>query len=84
MSVSLENYATSDHRLPMRDVVAALQQTLQRNHLKILEAARRDWEQKHTGADASDSCVSIRIGAASRRARKTSRKTTRGNRWSPA
>lgn len=84
MSVSLEDYTTRDKGLPMRDVVAGLQQTLQRNHLKILEAARRDWEQKHMGIDPSDSCASIHIAKMTRRTKKPARKSPGKNRWSPA
>ncbi len=63
MTVSLESCAAPDKRIPMRDIIASLQQTLHRNHLKILEAARSDWESKYGQTDASDACASIHIAA---------------------
>ncbi len=56
----------------MRDIVAALQETMQRNHLKILEAARSDWQSRRGSQDASDACATIRIeSAAPRKKRET-------------
>ncbi len=47
----------------MRDIVVALRETLYRNHVKILNAARSDWEGRHGCEDPSDACATIRIAA---------------------
>ena len=70
MNVPLEEYAAADKNVPMRELVANLQQTLARNHQKILAAALSDWEQKYSGRDPSDACVSVRIAAPAPRTRK--------------
>ena len=61
MTVSLETFAPIGKRLPTRDIVAALRETLYRNHTKILDAARSDWEVRHGCEDPSDACAAIRI-----------------------
>lgn len=61
MNVPLEAVASVDKSVPMREVIANLQQTLQRNHQKILAAARHDWEQTYGRVDPTTACVSIRI-----------------------
>jgi len=61
MTVSLETFASIGNRLPTRDIVAALRETLYRNHTKILDAARSDWEVRHGCEDPSDACATIRI-----------------------
>ena len=70
MNVSLEEFAAADKHIPMRELVAALQQTLERNHQKILAAALSDWQAKHAGHDPSDACASVHIAAPPKRARK--------------
>ena len=70
MHVSLEEFSYVDKHVPMRDVVAGLQQTLARNHQKILAAALSDWERKYAGRDPSDSCASVHIAPAPKRSRK--------------
>lgn len=71
MTVSLEEFAAADKHVPMRELVASLQQTLERNHQKILAAALSDWERKYAGRDPSDACASVHIAAPAPRARKT-------------
>ena len=71
MTVSLEEFSAADKHVPMRDLVAGLQQTLERNHQKILAAALHDWERKYAGRDPSDACASVHIAAPAPRARKT-------------
>ncbi len=61
MTVSLETFAPIGKRLPTRDIVAALRETLYRNHTKILDAARSDWEVRHGCEDPSDACATIQI-----------------------
>ncbi len=73
MSVPIEEFHTADKRTPMRDIVAGLQATLERNHLKILEAARSEWERKHTEDDPSDSCATIKVAQPSTRMPKRMR-----------
>ena len=70
MNVSLEEFAAADKHVPMRELVAALRQTLERNHQKILAAALSDWERKYAGRDPSDACASVHIAAPVSRARK--------------
>lgn len=72
MNVPLEDFATTDKRIPMRDLIAGLQETLHRNHQKILVAARLEWERSYGGCDPTNGCVSIRITPArnKRRARR--------------
>ena len=70
MHLSLEDFPAADKQVPMRDLVAALQQTLERNHQKILAAALSDWEQKYSGRDPSDACASVHIAAPVKRTRK--------------
>lgn len=70
MNVALEEMPAADKQVPMRELVATLQQTLARNHQKILAAARSDWEQKYAGRDPSDACVSVHIAATPQRARR--------------
>ena len=70
MHVLLEDFRAADKHLPMRDLVAQLQQTLERNHQKILAAALSDWQQKYAGGDPSDACASVHIAVATKRARK--------------
>lgn len=60
----LEEFDTADKRTPMREIVAGLQATLERNHRKILEVARSEWERKHSQADASDACATIKVAHA--------------------
>ncbi len=61
MNVPLEEFPPADKRIPMRELIEGLQRTLARNHEKILDAARRDWERHHSAGDPSDACASIRI-----------------------
>ena len=61
MNVPLEDYAAIDKNVPMRELVTNLQQTLARNHQKILAAALSDWQRKYEGRDPSDACASVRI-----------------------
>ncbi|HSH38708.1 MAG TPA: hypothetical protein VK993_07975 [Chthoniobacterales bacterium] len=70
MNVSLEEYAAADKNVPMRELVANLQQTLERNHQKILAAALSDWQRKYGGRDPSDACASVRIAPPAPRTRK--------------
>lgn len=70
MSVALEEFAAADKQIPMRELIAGLQQTLQRNHQKILEAARRDWERIHGDSDPTASCATVRITRAAKRKRQ--------------
>jgi hypothetical protein len=70
MNVPLEEFAAAAKDVPMRELVAGLQQTLKRNHEKILAAALSDWEQKYAGRDPSDACVSVHIAPAAKPARK--------------
>jgi hypothetical protein len=70
MSVPLEEFAATDKRIPMRELIAGLQQTLHRNHQKILEAARNDWERTYGACDPTDSCASIRITGGAKRKRQ--------------
>ena len=70
MNVSLEEFFAADKHVPMRDLVAGLQQTLERNHQKILAAALSDWEQKYAGRDPSDACASVHIAPTPKRTRK--------------
>jgi inorganic triphosphatase YgiF len=70
MNVPLEELSAADKHVPMRDLVARLQQTLERNHQKILAAALSDWEQKYAGRDPSDACASVHIAPAPKRTRK--------------
>jgi hypothetical protein len=69
MNVPLEEFATADKRIPMRDLIAGLQQTLQRNHLKILEAARKDWERTYGSCDPTNGCATVRITPGRKRKR---------------
>ncbi len=69
MNVSLEEFAAADKHVPMRELIAALQQTLERNHQKILAAALSDWQRKHGAGDPSDACVSVHIVPPPKRAR---------------
>ena len=71
MNVSLEDFSAADKHVPMRDLVAGLQQTLARNHQKILAAALSDWQRKYAGRDPSDACASVHIAPATKRTRKT-------------
>lgn len=70
MHVPLEEYAAADKNVPMRELVANLQQTLERNHQKILAAALSDWQRKYAGRDPSDACASVHIAAPAPRTRK--------------
>ncbi len=70
MNVPLEEFAAADKNVPMRELVANLQQTLARNHQKILAAALNDWERKYAGRDPSDACASVRIATPAPRTRK--------------
>ena len=70
MNVALEELPAADKNVPMRELVSALQQTLARNHQRILAAALSDWERKHAGRDPSDSCASVHIAPAPKRTRK--------------
>ena len=70
MNVPLEEVAAFDKQVPMRELVATLQQTLERNHQKILAAALSDWERKYAGRDPSDACASGHIAAPASRGRK--------------
>ena len=69
MNVSLEEFAAADKNVPIRQLVANLQQTLARNHQKILAAALSDWERKYAGRDPSDACASVHIAPRASRAR---------------
>ena len=71
MNVSLEEVTAFDKQVPMRELVATLQQTLERNHQKILAAALSDWERKYAGKDPADACASVHIAAPVKRTRKT-------------
>ena len=66
----------------MRDIVAALQETMQRNHLKILEAARADWQERYGRGDASDACATIRIDSAAPRKKLATARTRNSRRGS--
>lgn len=71
MNVALEDCVVARKDVPMRELIAHLQQTLARNHQKILDAARSDWERRSSiGQDPSDACVSLRIGPPVQRLRK--------------
>lgn len=70
MVVALEDYKTGDKRMPMKELIAGLQETLRRNHEKILEAARHDWQRTYGSCDPADACASIRITAAPKRKRR--------------
>ena len=70
MNVALEDFPAADKNVPMRDLVAALQQTLARNHQKILAAALNDWERKYGACDPSDACASVHIAPPAPRPRK--------------
>ena len=61
MNVLLEEVTAFDKHVPMRDLVARLQQTLERNHQKILAAALSDWQGRYAGKDPSDACASVHI-----------------------
>ncbi len=71
MNVSLEEFAAADKHVPMHELVAALRQTLERNHQKILAAALSDWQRKYAAGDPSDACTSVHIAAPVKRTRKT-------------
>ena len=71
MNVSLEEMPAANKNVPMRELVATLQETMARNHQKILAAALNDWERKYAGRDPSDACASVHVAAAPKRARKT-------------
>ena len=64
MTPEIDDFVAADKRIPMRELIAGLQETLQRNHLKILEAARCDWASKYAAGDPSDACVTIRVARA--------------------
>ena len=70
MNVSLEEMPAANKNVPMRELVATLQQTMARNHQKILAAALNDWQRKYAGRDPSDACASVHVAAAPKRARK--------------
>lgn len=81
MTVSIEEIPAMNTRIPMRDLIAALQETLRRNHEKILEAARSDWQNSYGACDASDACVTIRIAKTAPRAKRSPAKRKRQMRW---
>ena len=43
------------------DLIASLQELLDRKHQEFVSAARRHWEKNFAGKDPSDACVSVRI-----------------------
>jgi hypothetical protein len=81
MTAAIEDFSATDKRIPMRDLVAALQETLRRNHQNILEAARSDWESSYGACDASDSCVTIRVATAAPPAKRRASTRKRPMRW---
>ena len=86
MKVSLEEYAAADKNVSMRELVTNLQQTLARNHQKILAAALSDWQSRYAGRDPSDACASVRIAApapATRKAKPSFQKLVRRSRTAP-
>ena len=70
MNLPLEDLTAADKHVPVRELVANLQQTLERNHQKILAAALSDWQRKYAGCDPSDACASVRIAPAKKPTRK--------------
>jgi hypothetical protein len=80
MSALIDEFVAADKRIPMRELIAGLQETLQRNHLKILAAARSDWERKRAGQDPSDACVTVRI-APQRKTKKRAPKAAVIDHW---
>lgn len=82
MTAAIEDYfPTTDKRIPMGVLIAGLQDTLRRNHEKILEAARSDWQNSYGACDPSDACVTIRIAAAGSQEKRRSAKRKRTMRW---
>lgn len=80
MTPAIDDFVAPDKRIPMRELIAGLQETLQRNHLKILEAARSDWASKYSAGDPSDACVTIRV-ANRREVKKRGAKRTVAPHW---
>ena len=81
MTRLIEDCLATNKRIPMRDLVAALQETLRRNHLKILEAARSDWQSGYGASDPSDSCATVRIVPNSSPVKRRSSPRKRQMRW---
>ncbi|MFN2477240.1 MAG: hypothetical protein ABR526_12975 [Chthoniobacterales bacterium] len=81
MIAAIQDFSATDKRIPMRELIAALQETLCRNHEKILEAARSDWQNSYGACDASDACVTVRIAKAGSRTKRGGSAGKRAMRW---
>ena len=61
MNIPLTSTDVTDIRIADRELINGLQQTLQANYGRLLEAAEREWETKFAGKDPSDACATVRI-----------------------
>ena len=56
MVTNLRNNDADNRRL-----IDGLRQALDMNHSRLLETAKRQWENNFAGKDPSDACVSVRV-----------------------
>jgi len=58
MVTNLRNNDADDRRL-----IDGLRQGLEINYSRLLETAKRQWENNFAGKDPSDACVSVRVSS---------------------
>jgi hypothetical protein len=58
MVTNLRNNDADDRRL-----IDGLRQALDMNYSRLLETAKRQWENNFAGKDPSDACVSVRVSS---------------------
>ena len=61
MNIPLTSTDVTDIRITDRELINGLQQTLQSNYGRLLEAAEKEWASKFAGKDPSDACATVRI-----------------------
>ncbi len=61
MNIPLTSTDVTNIRIADRQLIDGLQQTLQANYGRLLEAAEKEWESKFAGKDPSDACATVRI-----------------------
>jgi len=64
MTITLPAAAATVRQSTNQEVIAELQDSLDRKYRGLLAAARKRWERRFTGKDPSDACVSVTISSA--------------------
>ncbi len=61
MKQSLQAQGAAYSQISNREMVAGLQDALEKNYRRVLQSASDEWENRFAGNDPSDACVTVRI-----------------------